>query len=738
MNCSVNANCMDKQQSMKPLYCFPIFFLSQLCHPAFSQKDSIWESRKTDSVVVTAEKKFIRLLPDKTVLVPANQAGAAGQNLLDYLRSAPGVMVDADENLKMSGKSGVTVLIDGRNIQLSGQDLAQMLKSIEADNVKEIEIIPNPSAKFDAAGNAGIINIRLLTSMYNGINGAVSAAWVQSTHARQNGSASFNARKGDWNFYGTIGANHGFQITRADNERTDPATQYIQKGEEGDRFGSVSVRTGVDKKIGPHQTLGLLWMYQQKYSDMDNRNLTRLFQLANADTGVLTQSIAPFHTARKNINLNYQYQLPGGLNWTIDIDNAWFNSTLDNLVNTRMIILPGQLYPNDAVTNNAGTGIRINSIRSDFETLIGKKTKLETGLKSVFTQSTNQILVQQQGPSFQTDTGRSNQFSYKEQIHAVYISMEQQAGKWKFKAGARAEFTKVNGRSVDLKNHEINQPDTAYINLFPTLFIQYQPTEQHSFSMSAGRRIDRPGYQDQNPFIYVLDAFNSEEGNPYLQPQISWNLGFNYAYKQALTCKLSYSYTDHYIESITYRSADQTINIPQNVGNRKMLSFDIGYYIKPAKWLTVYGNAEPFYQRYDVTLNGYGFSDQLVQGSWGFNAYLNTGFSFEKKWRAEIIGWYNYQNRTTIYRSLPYTSVQLGLSKKILNEKATVRLSVNDLFNSQRWDQTALTKNINLHTWRKWESQNLTVSFSWRFGNNKIQSAREREAGAKTEIDRIK
>lgn len=184
---------------------FPLFAITAIGQSVAKEqaipKEDTLVAKAISELTVVSSKPFVQTLVDKTVLNISARPSLAGQNVLDILKSAPGVVVDPNENIQMGGKSGVTVMIDDRNTQLAAQDLAQLLKSIDADNIKEIEIISNPSARFDAAGNAGIINIKLKKSISNGLNGSVSGSYVQSTHARTSGTANMNLRKNNWNFF---------------------------------------------------------------------------------------------------------------------------------------------------------------------------------------------------------------------------------------------------------------------------------------------------------------------------------------------------------------------------------------------------------------------------------------------------------------------------------------------------------------------------------------------------------
>ena len=697
------------------------------------------KSQTNTEVIVVANKQFIRTLVDKTVLNIAAKPSTAGQNALDLLKIAPGVVVDPNENIQMGGKNGVTVLIDNQNTQLSAQDLAQLLKSIESDNIREIEIIANPSAKYDATGNAGIINIILKKSLSNGFNGSITGNFAQSTHNRSSASTNLNFRKNKWNWFGNLGINKGYQETIANNDRKLPLQVMTQRGIEKDDFGGNNSRVGVDYSINKKNTIGLLWLQNSRFTNMTNSNGTTLQTLGGLDSNVYTLSDAPSNIKRNNYNANYRWVNGQQQSLNIDADFTQFYSSLNNQVNINTGSVTGLNRYNNTFNNEAEIRIQISSIRADYTHQLSNIIKLEAGFKSVYSSATNQLLVNQQINSvWKADTGKSNQFQFKEYIHAAYISLQAKYNKWSLQAGVRAEQTKVNGLSTALNNVQSIKPDTNYLNLFPTLFVQYQINQNNQLGFAFTKRIDRPSYQDQNPFIYQLDAFNSEQGNPYLIPQITYGAELSYTYKYAANLKIQYGVTNNYIEQLTYQVGKNTILTPQNAGTRKMLNISISSPVPVNNWWNMYISLSPFYQSYAVTLNGFGTLENRTQSSWGINGYISQNFNLGKQWNADISGWYNFQNATTIYRSKALGSINLGLSKKVFKDQATIKLAITDLLNTQRWEQTATTNTLDLSTYRKWESRNISVSFSFRFGNSKIKSARDRETGSSSEMDRIK
>lgn len=704
---------------------------------AHSQTDTL-VAKKTDSVVVVAKKPFIQTMVDKTVLNVENRPTAAGQNALELLKAAPGVVVDGNENIQMGGKNGVTVLIDGRNTNMSAQDLAQLLKTIEASNIKEIELITNPSAKYDAAGNAGIINIKLKKSITNGLNGNIAASHTQSTHARSNLNGAINFRKNKWNVFGNAGVNKGFQNTIANNDRTTTDKNYIQRSIESDDFKGNNIRTGVDYTINKKNTIGVLWMHNFHNTTMDNNSNTLLQKLNAADTNVITRSLAPFDTKRNNFNFNYKYS-NNGEELNVDADYTQFNSSLYNTVSNELRNAFDVKFASNASQNNADVHIYIGSLKLDYAKKLANNANIEAGLKTVTTTTNNNLnVLYSNNSSWLQDTGKTNLFKYEETVHAGYINFNKQVKKFTVQLGLRAEQTQVKGNSINLKNEQINNPDTSYINLFPTVFIQYQLNEKHQLGINYGKRIDRPSYQDQNPFIYLLDAFNSEVGNPYLLPQITHAIELSYTYKYAANVKLKYAETSNYMEQLTYQNGSNTIMIPQNAGTRKTINLSLSTPLQPTKWWSAYISAEPYWQQYKTLLNGYGINTNTTQSSIGFNGYWGNWFTLKNNWKAELSGWFNYQNTTTIYTSKPLGSMNVGVSKNCFNNKLTFRCSMNDVFNTQRWQQTVNTTQLNMLTYRKWESRNIVMSCTFRFGNNKIKAARERETGTETELGRIK
>jgi len=726
---------------MKPLLLISLFLATfsasaQTSDSTTKQADTL-TTKALLEITIAATKRSIDVQPDQTVLNLDAQPATIGENALDVLRRSPGVLVDASENIALNGRPGVNVLIDGKATQLSAQDLAQLLKSIEASNIKQIELITNPSAKYDAAGNSGIINIKLKKSLTNGLNGNLTGSYVQSRHARENATANLNWRKDKTVLFFNGGVNDGLQFVTANNDRIAGTKTFTQRSLEKDFFGGYSIRAGADYSLNKKTTLGFLWMLNDRNSNMDNRSSTLLQGQNLADTVFQTHSLAPFDMHRNAYNLNYAFADQSN-EYTIDADYTKYRSSVNNIITNDLINERGTKFGTAASINDQQVGINLYSLKGDWSKTFSPSLQLEAGAKWMRTRTTNSLQVQnKEAQQWQLDTVKTNLFHYNEDITALYASLHGNGKQFSWQFGLRGEHTTVKGRSTNLRKTEIAQPDTSYLNLFPTLFLRYKLSANHQIGLSASRRIDRPNYQDQNPFIYFLDALNSEQGNAYLKPQYTSSIEISYTYKYATSIKIAYLKMTDYIEWLTYQNEKYTIQTPQNAGTKEMFSIAISSPVRLTKRWSAYVSLTPYYHRYQVLLNGFRATERQSGGSLAFNSYISNTIELGKGWKGSVSGWFNFQNRATIYVSRPLGSLDLGVQKNILKEKATVKLAFVDLFNTQKWQQTATTNELQLTTYRKWESQNFTIGFSWRFGNNKIKKARERE-GDEEGVKRIK
>ena len=725
---------------MKHLLLFlPLFFSLTL---DAQQKDTVSQFNKEKNlagVIIKSKKPFVEIQADKIVLNVQSDIIAAGGTAFEILQRAPGVSITNDEIINMSGKAGVSILIDGKSVLLSGKDLADYLKATPGSVVDKIEIISNPSSKYDAQGNAGIINIRLKKNTQKGTNGNFSTSYSQSAHPNFNFSSNLNHRRGKWNLFVNTSARKSRQnttgtINRFVNSNGTEKT-FNNKTIDQDASKNISVQTGADYYMNAKNTFSILVKGNEYWSKLFTPGTTLIKTNSQVDSSLRTVNDNRQRNSRYSYNLNYKYEDSLGTEFNVDADYTSFRNNSTGMVTADLLNSQYVKYGYTANNQAVLTNIRIYSVKTDYSHSFKKAAaKIEAGLKWNTIETTNdlQAFVWAAG-ALQTDTGRTNQFDYTETNYAGYTSFSQKIKKWEYQFGLRAEQSVIKGKSLDLRKTRINYPDTSYLNLFPTAFIRYAVNDKNSLGLSFGRRINRPTYQDLNPFEYIYDNYSRERGNPYLLPEYSQNIEFTYSYRGALNIGLGYSHTNNLFQSITTQVGEATEATNFNIGNeyRYYTNFSLGMPI--TKWWESYTNLSPFYKEFNGTIP----EGKLDNSTWGMNWYTSHTFSLPKKWKAQISSWGNIATRDAMSKTAWLGSVNAGTSKSVLNDKLNIRVSVTDIFNTQRWKQETNFGNVHFDYTRKWESRNIRLQLTWKFGKTSYKE-RERELGAQEENNRIK
>jgi iron complex outermembrane recepter protein len=722
------------------LILIPILFFSLTL--TAQQKDTTSQfnkEKKLDEVVIKSKKPFIEIQVDKTVLNVQNDIIATGGTLFEILQRAPGVSITNDETINLSGKAGVNVLIDGRPTQMSEKDLANYLKATPGSVVDKVEIIMNPSAKYDAQGNAGIINIRLKKNTMKGTNGNLSTSYTQSIHPNYNFSANLNHRQGKWIWFGTAAARKSRQNTTGAINRFVNSNGvekiFENRTVDQDHSKNISFQAGADFYLNTKNTFGFMLKGNEYWSKLYTPGTTLIKTNNTTDSSLNTLNDNHQRNSRYNYNLNYKFEDTLGTELNIDADYTSFKNNSNGLVTTDLLNNQNIKYGYTANDQEVLTNIKIYSIKADFSKQLKKlNAKIETGVKWNTIQTSNDLeafiwKVNQ----FQADTGRTNIFTYTETLAAGYASYNQKIKKWEYQLGLRAEQSIIKGASTDLKNVQLNYPDTSYFNLFPSAFIRFTMNDKNSFGLSYGRRINRPTYQDLNPFEYIYDNYSRERGNPYLLPEFSNNIELTYSYRGALNVGLGYSHTNNSFQSISTQKGEITEATNFNIGSENRYYLNVGLGMPVTKWWDSYTNLSPFYKEFKGEIP----EGKLDNTTWGMNWYSSHNFSLPKKWKVQLSTWGNIATQEAMASTAWLGSVNTGISKSVFNDKLNLRLSVTDIFNTQRWRQEVNFGNVNYNYQRKWESRNIRLQLTWKFGKTSFK-ARERESGAQIENNRIK
>lgn len=686
-------------------------------------------SKSLKEVTVTAAKPFVQQQYDKTVLNVASSISAVGSTALEVLEKAPGVTIDQNDNIAMRGKQGVVVMIDGKLVPMSGQDLANMLKSMQATQIEKIDLITNPSSKYDAAGNAGIIDIRLKKGNNLGTNANTTLSFGQGKYAKVNPSFNFNHRTKVANVFGSYnyGFNRNFNQLDILRDFYSPSNQLTGSNNYNNyfkfQFDNHNARVGSDFYINKNIVIGFAANGSFSDGNISTNSLANSFNGQSQSTGSFTTTGTNTpDRSNTSLNLNYRHTIDTtGKELSADFDYAGFSSQeLQKNRTTYANTTGGTSQLPYQLNGNLNGNLIIKSFKIDYQQPIKSlKAKLEVGVKSSWVNSNNDVqFFNLSSGNPVLDVDKSNHFIYDENINAAYVNANRSWKKFSLQLGLRLENTNADGLQVT----DNTTFDRNYTQLFPSGYVGYKFTENSDLGLSLSRRINRPSYRQLNSFKVFLDPLTYSTGNPYLRPELSNSFELTHTYKQKYITKIGYSKTIDNI--LTILSPDgQPNSVIQT--NRNLAEFDyynlsFGFPVSIGKWLTSTNNALAFYGKYSGNLANTDLSASRVS----FNFNSSNQIKINGSTSAEVTG--NFQSRT-YYGPLDIRGnwgITVGLQKQLLAKKASLRLSVSDVFYSNKIDAYTLLTGYGEQFYQSRDTRVGTLSFSYRFGRSQVASSR--------------
>jgi len=697
-------------------------------------------AKQLNEVSVSVKKPYVEHQIDKTVLNVENSIVSTGSTALELLEKAPGVQVDKqNERILLNNKSGVMVMIDGKNNFLSSADLAVYLSNLNSSQIATIEIITNPSSKYDAAGTAGIINIKLKKNKAFGTNGSVSSTYRNAITANlprniygSDLNFNINNRNEKWNFYSNANASKNNNFSNLFLERTTSSdglqsafNQNFQKIYTGSR---LAAKLGADYYANERTTIGIMVDGSTSTRKLDNFSQTFINEIRSGVTSnnslqLNSDANTPNKNYSANFNIKHDFKKEGA-SLNFDADYSGFNYTGVENFNTDFYNENGMLNNQTFIRNDSKTDINIFASKIDFTWPISKTTKLETGLKTSFVKTDNDFLSSAfLNNEWQNIAGQSNHFIYKENVNAAYANLSKDLGKWQIQAGLRAEHTHATGALIT-NNTEADQ---KYLSLFPTVFINQKISKNSNLRYTYGRRIDRPNYQQLNPFNFYMDPYTIQQGNPYLKPQFTNNFEVSYSYKSGLSLSLGYSKVKDLILDSKTAQNDSTriVTVGQgNIGSGEYYSAGLYFPLAVAKWWNLQNNFNLFYNKFnDNNLEGAPF--ELSKLSYNFN--ITSSITLPADWTIETNFWLNSPRvrgleKTTIYQY----ALNTGLQKSFLNKSLKLKLNIDDIFATNYWKGTLNYQNVNLRVQNNYINRRVSFNISYSFGNQNVKSARSR------------
>jgi iron complex outermembrane receptor protein len=702
-------------------------------------------SGQLKEVVVAARKPMVEVKADKTILNVEGSVNAVGQDALDLLRKSPGVVVDKDDNLTISGKNGVQVYVDGRSTPLNGKELSDYLRTLQSSSIEAIEIISNPSAKYEAAGNAGIINIRLKKNKSFGTNGSVNAGFNQGITPKYNGGFSLNHRNKHVNLFGNYSYNDNTNENNINLHREVADTIFDQASKLLIDNKSHNFKAGMDYFLTKRSTIGI--MTNGSFSNMAFNNYSRTTIAAGPNKQLDRILIADNTNDNKknnvNANLNYRYADSTGHELNVDADYGAYRNKSDQYqpnfyFDPNNNPLYSRIY--DMV---APTDIDIYSMKADYEQNF-KKGRLGLGGKISFVESSNDFDRFDVDPASgvgKLDILRSNDFIYKENVNAGYINYNRQFKGIMIQAGLRVENTHATGRSkgitVDNNGNLVDYDSTFtrdYTNLFPSAAVTFNKNPMSQFSFTFSRRIDRPNYQDLNPFEFKLDEYTFRKGNTGLVPQYTNSIGVTHTYKYRLNTTLNYSHVkDIFAQLVDVTEKSKSFITQKNLATQDIVSLNISYPFQ-YKWYSIFANLNTYYSKYKADL---GVDRKVDLDVVAANFFAQQTFRLGKGWTGEMSGFYSSPTiwQGTI-KSRTIWSIDGGVQKTILKGNGNIKASVSDIFRTFKWKGTSDFAGQHTIASGNFESRQLKLNFTYRFGNSQVKAARQRKTGLEEETKR--
>lgn len=695
-------------------------------------------------VTVNAQRSFIQQKPDRTVVNVGAMISNTGTNALEVLEKTPGVQVDADGNITFKGKSGVLVLIDDKPTYLSATNLATYLRSLPSSSLDQIELMDNPPAKYDAAGNAGVINIKTKKNTTRGFNAVASADYAQGFYGRADASLNLNYRINKVNFFTDVAYNQSqtYRRLEIDRDYLDENNDVTSSLKDISYFRPTShntnIKAGMDFFATPKTTWGIVYtgVIQRDHDS------SPVYSLLYGADGGLDSTVNTLNTSKNRfnsngINLNYTHKFDTtGKQLNIDLDYIRDVANSNQLFVNNTFLPNGDLTRSDTLYDNLPAVINIYSAKADYVHPFRGKAKLEAGVKSSYVNTDNAAnYYNVMNGESSIDYNSTNRFLYKENINAAYINFNKNFGRFSIQTGLRVENT--NGSGHQLGNAQ--RADSSFVNhytdLFPTAYFSYSlDTAGHNVMVASyGRRIGRPNYGSLNPFTFFVDDYTRFSGNPFLKPQFTDNYKLAYSFRNLFTVAILYNHTTDVQNETIHREGNVFVSTTGNIGEQNTIDFSVTTNFQVVKWWTINLYAEVYRNNYQ----GEFYTGYLNQSQVTFSGNGNNQFTFSHGWSAELSGFFDTGGTYGQFVTLPKGMLNAAVQKKVLNNKGNIKLSMRDILHT--FSPSGTITNIagaNATFHNTLDTQVATIAFTYSFGKLTNVPQKRDTGGADSEQSR--
>jgi outer membrane receptor protein involved in Fe transport len=712
------------------------------------------EAAVLDNVTVTATRPTMQMGIDRKVFNVEKNLLSSGGTAVDIMRNIPSVKVDVEGNIELRN-SAPQIFVDGRPTILS-------LDQIPAESIERVELITNPSAKFDAASGGGIINVILKKNRRLGMNGNVSLGLGYPDI--YNGNASLNLREGKFNFFVSGGFNQSGGVARGnasrENKNNGVTTDFFEQRNENERKRIFkTLRYGIDYFLDNRNTISIsqnlvdgsfssVETQTQSFLDV-NRNITRLGQRNSSSNDGFT---------RNNLQLFYKHSFnSSGKELTADVTfNRGSSSNAGGILNSFTDASGIPTGNPNRVRNEGSSDSRQWTIQTDFVNPIGDKKKLEAGLRTFINESESffsTFSIDQAGSEEKLPL--SNNYGFREIVNAGYVTYTSALGPIGYQAGLRAEQSDFKGTLLDNgQTFGYTYPRklrNIWDALFPSLYLTHQIDEKQQLQLNYSRRIRRPGFREVNPFIDINDPFNLRQGNPALRPEFINSLEFNYSKdfkkgnflgvlyfrnNQGDITQYSDTITDAQLQQLNNAAIDPSaiLNTYINANNTNRMGAEFTLRYTVVKDFEIIPTVNLQYRSVNARIN-----DELNLSNEGFNwegkVIMNYKFNqaqraFLKNTSIQLSGEYESPQVIPQGRRLEQYSVDLAVRRDLFKgNKGTITFAIDDVFNTRRFGSELDTDRFFQTSFRRWRVRSYRLTLSYRFGDSNFSIFNRRRSG---------
>jgi hypothetical protein len=697
------------------------------------------EMSSLGEVEVRAARPEVTIEADKTTINIEGTVMAEGNTALDVVGRSPGVFVDQDGNINLNGRPGVTVMINDRLTYMSAQDLANFLRAMPAENIKSIEVINNPSSRFDAEGAAGVINIKLKKNNLDGVFGNVQAGNQYNGMYAPFGGATVNVKKGKWttntsfnyseyNILNELEINRNFQLEEG-------VSSFFQDTDMIMRRKNYFFNGGADYEINKNHSVGMNIQASDNSGTETSESLTSI-----TNPGVAQQNFIGSNndnasgSQRLFANFHYVGQLDTlGTKITSDVDYTKMRSSSNGILSNRYWL--GQEMDDlsrDRIQTINEMEYHIFTAKVDFIKPMGKGKVFESGLKGSWVRSDNDLQLNRslEEEPFMPDPN-SNEFIYHESVLAGYVSYKGAISpKLNYQAGLRGEYSDILGYSVTMDQRNPQK----YFSLFPSVFLQHKVSDNYQINYNVNRRITRPNYRLLNPFVFYIDPLTTETGNPNLRPQFSNNFEMNHVIKRAFQVSVGYSETEDVFQQIFTQdeATRSTTTYTANFDKSRNLNFRAIIPVDVAPWWNTSNMLQVNYSAWESMIGDamLDVSQTSYMARTQHNIMLPSGF------KLEVVGMFLGPQLYGQARLDSFGWVDAGISKSVMKDKMSITLNGTDLFRTQiiRADVQFDNMDTQFQQYRSNQGVRLTLRYKFAQGESFRVSNR---SGSKEERDRL-